>query len=694
MLRAGELHVDEWLLHAEEADPFCAAASLTCAICLDLLLQPVHLSTCAHVFCRSCLQGHVAQYHLTCPQCVIPLQADIAQLLASEADSVDAECNARLSSIQVGCPYCRKWQGVLGVDRAELIAHRDGCGDYPLICGVGCGRSIARSRVAQHEHDECGRREVECERCGETLPAEYVAAQHGVTERECENAHLCTLGCGDVVLDSCLSDHCKHHCPYRNVACPTCGVSVQQRQLEAHLHTNFIDHFSRLATDNISFRQQLAAMQDKMAQFGALQDEVAFLRAQVAAASSFPTLAHDVQTAVEWLDGDASVVPDPMKDTVTLMRQYKDMTDGQFASYQQLLDRANAANPAYAVEGQVEGGVENIVSAMRLYKALASVQEAGCGVLWKLADGVDASLRIAAAGGIEAILAAMRQHPSVAVLQENGCAALCRMSRHALLRSRLAQCGVAELIVAAVKTHTLTVRIRELGFQALCDLSRDPAIGVRLGNAGGVEYIMGVLRQHSAAGPLPPNELTVLWNLAANPALATSLVLAGGIECVGRAMTHHAAEQRVQELGLAALRHLQAAVQQHQQSSNMTQPSRALIDCLVTALRRCASVASVQEHCLTELANLIRSGPQYRELIGATPHAIESILAALVTHDKARSVQELCVFILCRLTEFKAITARIFAAGGKAAIQAAMARDKANMPLQSNCTCALNRMKT
>ena len=205
---------------------------------------------------------------------------------------------------------------------------------------------------------------------------------------------------------------------------------------------------------------------------------------------------------------------------------------------------------------------------------------------------------------------------------------------------------------------------------------------------------MGVLRQHSAAGPLPPTELSVLWNLAAISSLAAPLALAGGIECVGQAMAHHAAERRVQELGLAALRHLQAAVQQHQHSSTMAQPSKALLDCLVSALRRCASVVSVQEHCLTELASLIRGGPQWQELIGATPHAIESIVAALSTHTGVRSVQELCVFVLCRLTEFKAITARIFAAGGKVAIQAAMARDKANLPLQSNCNCALNRMKT
>ena len=661
----GELHVDEWVADEEVRE------ALTCSVCLDLLYHPVRLSTCSHTFCLHCIRAHASQPHPNCPQCVRPLPSNIGSLLSSD-ECIDAASEKQLQQLEVTCPYCHHWTGVLGVDRTSLVTHRNECGDYPLICGVSCGQSIARSKLAAHERDECPQREEECERCNERLPIESMARHH-VNERECENCHVCALGCGQLVLDRCVADHRNHHCQNRSVQCPTCGLSLEQRQLEAHLHTNFVDHFAKLASDNLSFRVQLAAMADEMAS----------LRRQLSTSLFFPSLASDVRAAVEWLDSDASSTPESMKTVVALMRTYRDLSDVQLAGYKRLLARANAGDAAEIQHIADEGGIECVISAMKLHEAVVSVQEAGCGVLWRLADGPAVCMRISTSGGVGCIVSAMKRHTSEVAVQEHGCAALSRLARHPAVRNPLGSAGAIECIVSAMRTHTLVVRIRETGFQALCSLAYEAEQSQRLVSTGGVDCIVAVLRQHMSVAPLPEREFAVLSHLGGQLTLTKGLAQAGGIDCTVLAMGQQLSVASVQQSGCSILRNCLAAV--------FNAGGGGIIGGIVAAMKHHLSVASIQEQGCDILYSLARLSP-LRERVAASG-AIECVVAAMNQHPTLASLQDHGILVLCRLSEYKGNCMRIAAAGGRQAIAAAMKRYPSNLLLQSNGNCALARIK-
>ena len=207
---------------------------LTCIICLELLYQPVSLSTCPHTFCLPCLRTHANTSAPKCPSCNSPLSSNIRSVL-STSDCISGSCNEQLRNLKVSCPHCHGWSGILGVNRTNLIAHRTECGQYPVLCRVGCRQLIARSQLEVHERDDWPRRLVECERSHERVRSESLE-KHQFNERECEKCHDCALGCGELVLDKVKEAHISYHCLRRMVKCLGCDVELEHRHLESHLH--------------------------------------------------------------------------------------------------------------------------------------------------------------------------------------------------------------------------------------------------------------------------------------------------------------------------------------------------------------------------------------------------------------------------------------------------------------------------
>ena len=76
------------------------------------------------------------------------------------------------------------------------------------------------------------------------------------------------------------------------------------------------------------------------------------------------------------------------------------------------------------------GGIDAILTAMKVHPKVAAVQERACGALWSLSAYDDKKIKIAAKGGIVAILTAMKNHPKDAVVQKESTAALRNLSRY------------------------------------------------------------------------------------------------------------------------------------------------------------------------------------------------------------------------------------------------------------------------
>ena len=276
--------IDDWVVDEHE--------SLNCSICLDILYQPVNLSTCSHTFCLHCLQKLVQDPNSSpaCPECKTALSSSIRSIL-STPDCINGWWNEQLRKLKVACPHCKAteaWTGTLGIDRANAIAHRGECGYVPVPCSLGCGQSIARSSLTVHEKDECTKRSVQCDRCNQHFPVDAISA-HLINDKECGNCHLCKLGCGQLLLDTLAAAHVKEACTHRPVLCPICNASVQHHLLDHHLQTNLVQHITQLAKDNASLKQQLSLASSTVAQqdmkVSKMQSEISCLRTQLSEVS-------------------------------------------------------------------------------------------------------------------------------------------------------------------------------------------------------------------------------------------------------------------------------------------------------------------------------------------------------------------------------------------------------------------------
>ena len=249
-------HIDVWVVDQGVKD------SMMCAICHDILYQPVNLSTCPHTFCLHCLRNYIKQGQPPlCPQCITPLSSNIKSLTSTD-DCISGLINEQLRKVKVACPHCHEWDGILGVNRTNLIAHRDECGEFPER-SEDCGQSYPCPQSDTHYDEECPKRLVQCERCEEWIVAEDIS-QHHINDRECENAHICALGCGELVPDVDAAQHSDEVCSQLSVNCPVCNVKLQHHQLEAHLQTNLVSHFIDMAEQCTALREQVSKAQSEM----------------------------------------------------------------------------------------------------------------------------------------------------------------------------------------------------------------------------------------------------------------------------------------------------------------------------------------------------------------------------------------------------------------------------------------------
>ena len=288
--------VDDWVVDQVIKD------SLSCSICSSLLYQPVNLSTCCHTYCLHCLQELVRVFHRSsCPQCNTRLSTTIQSIL-STVDCINGFCNEQLRKVEVSCPHCKRWKDILGVDRAKAIKHHNECGEVLVQCQVGCGQSLLRRQLDFHENDQCPRRLVTCNRCQQQLRHQDMD-QHHINEQECESAHLCKLGCEELVVDLVANVHSKEKCSHRLTKCPVCEKSFPYHLLESHLQSNVVDHFTKLATDNVSLKSQLAD----------LQSTLQGVNERLLAVQTKADKHKEVHNAMNWFASDAPYTEETMK---------------------------------------------------------------------------------------------------------------------------------------------------------------------------------------------------------------------------------------------------------------------------------------------------------------------------------------------------------------------------------------------
>ncbi|XP_045234168.2 E3 ubiquitin-protein ligase RNF125 isoform X1 [Macaca fascicularis] len=147
-------------------DPELPVTSFDCAVCLEVLHQPVR-TRCGHVFCRSCIATSLKNNKWTCPYCraYLPSEGvpatDVAKRMKSEYKNC-AECDTLvcLGEMRAHIRTCQKYIDKYGpLQELEETAAR-------CVCPF-CQRELDEDSLLDHciTHHRSERRPVFCPLC-------------------------------------------------------------------------------------------------------------------------------------------------------------------------------------------------------------------------------------------------------------------------------------------------------------------------------------------------------------------------------------------------------------------------------------------------------------------------------------------------------------------------------------------------
>ncbi|XP_023063506.1 E3 ubiquitin-protein ligase RNF125 isoform X1 [Piliocolobus tephrosceles] len=170
-------------------DPELPVTSFDCAVCLEVLHQPVR-TRCGHVFCRSCIATSLKSNKWTCPYCraYLPSEGvpatDVAKRMKSEYKNC-SECDTLvcLSEMRAHIRTCQKYIDKYGpLQELEETAAR-------CVCPF-CQRELDEDSLLDHciTHHRSERRPVFCPLC-RLIPDENPSSFSGSLIRHLQVSH-------------------------------------------------------------------------------------------------------------------------------------------------------------------------------------------------------------------------------------------------------------------------------------------------------------------------------------------------------------------------------------------------------------------------------------------------------------------------------------------------------------------------
>lgn len=255
------LKIDSEQIYIEKDDKSVSdwIKDLICAICHNIVCCPVNISTCAHLFCRSCLsqwcKSPTLKFSLaTCPVC----RTALSKL---EDYDVNSYIQNKVDQLQVRCPNFNQGCMVLLPLKQhgnEIQNHLHQCEFTSYDCPY-CSKSLLVKEKKVHL-EVCPNYTIKCQYCSMGFKqAEY--KHHLASPQECLGLIGCQNECGNREMDDreretlhiALHDHSINYiaveeiwdhlmvCPNRKIECPSCGLGISFLQLETHLEENFLE---------------------------------------------------------------------------------------------------------------------------------------------------------------------------------------------------------------------------------------------------------------------------------------------------------------------------------------------------------------------------------------------------------------------------------------------------------------------
>ena len=136
------------------------AENFHCAICLNVLKQPMQCTRNEHFFCQPCITRHLAQTQ-RCPTCIEPLTIQTLRPARFVKDLI-SQLNIRCDNADRGCVEMVKLE--------MLEGHVANCEFSAVQCSNdGCEVIINRRDQLNHEMNDCNFRQGKCEVCGKNV---------------------------------------------------------------------------------------------------------------------------------------------------------------------------------------------------------------------------------------------------------------------------------------------------------------------------------------------------------------------------------------------------------------------------------------------------------------------------------------------------------------------------------------------
>ena len=144
-----------------------------CAICLNVLKEPVMCQNNQHYFCTVCIARHLVQSEM-CPTCREELNVETLRKPPRILTKFLSNLNIRCENYERGC---------LGfVKLGDIENHAVNCGFAPVKCSNdGCSIEVNKRDRIYHETEVCEFRKVKCHDCVE-LKKDFVEVENDCAE--------------------------------------------------------------------------------------------------------------------------------------------------------------------------------------------------------------------------------------------------------------------------------------------------------------------------------------------------------------------------------------------------------------------------------------------------------------------------------------------------------------------------------
>ena len=133
---------------------------LHCAICLNVLKDPMQCQKNEHHFCTPCIRRHLENFQ-ACPSCMEELTLETLKKPSRFLRRNLSDLVIRCDYVTRGCPEV--------VPLPDLNTHLINCEFSPVQCSnVGCTDVINKRELMNHERQTCKFRKLRCDDCRET----------------------------------------------------------------------------------------------------------------------------------------------------------------------------------------------------------------------------------------------------------------------------------------------------------------------------------------------------------------------------------------------------------------------------------------------------------------------------------------------------------------------------------------------